>query len=65
LKNEAEGGYYVFCRTLPGCHTQSETIEEGAENNRAAIELHVETLVEGGLPVPAEDIFTKLIEILA
>jgi len=36
-----------------------------AEHIRAAVELHVETLVEDGLPIPAEDIFIKLIEILA
>lgn len=51
--------------TLPGCHTQSETIEEGVENIREAIELYVGTLVEDGLPIPAEDIFIKPIEIPA
>jgi len=29
FEKEAEGGYHVFCPTLPGCHTQSETIEQG------------------------------------
>ena len=45
FEKEAEGGYHVFCSTLPGCHTQSETIEEGVENIREAIELCLE--VEG------------------
>ena len=65
FEKEAEGGYHVFCPTLPGCHSQSETIEEGVENIREAIELYVGTLIEDGLPVPAEDIFIKPIEIPA
>ncbi len=39
FEKEAEGGYHVFCPTLPGCHTQSETIEEGVANIREAIGL--------------------------
>src|ERR1043166_5486928 len=62
FEKEAEGGYHVFCPTLPGCHSQSETIEEGVESIREAIELYVGTLIEDGLPVPAEDIFTKQME---
>ena len=65
FEREAEGGYHVLCPVLPGCHTQSETIEEGTKNTREAIELHVESLLEDGLPVPEEDIFIKPIEISA
>jgi predicted RNase H-like HicB family nuclease len=65
FEKEAEGGYHVFCPTLPGCHTQSETIEQGVERIREAIELYVESLIEDGLPIPAEDIFIKPIEIPA
>jgi len=50
FEKEDEGGYHVFCPTLPGCHTQSETVEEGIANIREAIELYVETLIEDGLP---------------
>jgi len=56
FEKEDEDGYHVFCPTLPGCHTQSETIEEGVENIREAIELYVGSLVEDGLPIPTEDI---------
>jgi predicted RNase H-like HicB family nuclease len=65
FEKEAEGGYHVFCPTLPGCHTQSETIEEGVENIREAIGLYIESLVEDGLPIPTEDILIKPIEIPA
>jgi predicted RNase H-like HicB family nuclease len=30
FEKEGEGGYHVFCPTLPGCLTQSETIEEAS-----------------------------------
>jgi predicted RNase H-like HicB family nuclease len=56
FEKEQDGAYHVFCPTLPGCHTQSETIDEGIENIREAIELYVESLVEDGLPIPEEDI---------
>lgn len=65
FEKEDEGGYHVFCPTLPGCHTQSETIEEGVENIRAAMQLYVETLIEDGLPIPEEDILIKPVEISA
>ena len=65
LEREEEGGYHVFCPTLPGCHTQSETIEEGLQSIREAIQLYVESLKEDGLPVPEEDILIKPIEIPA
>jgi predicted RNase H-like HicB family nuclease len=64
-EKEDEGGYHVFCPTLPGCHTQSDTIEEGDRNIREAIELYVDSLIEDGLPVPEEDILIKPIEIPA
>jgi predicted RNase H-like HicB family nuclease len=52
FEKEDEGGYHVFCPVLPGCHTQSETIEEGIQNIREAIQLYVASLVAHGLPVP-------------
>ncbi|HEY4683704.1 MAG TPA: type II toxin-antitoxin system HicB family antitoxin [Candidatus Acidoferrales bacterium] len=65
FEKEDEGGYHVFCPTLPGCHTQSETIEEGIRNIQEAIHLYIESLVEDGLPIPEEDILIKPIEISA
>lgn len=65
LEKEEEGGYHIFCPALPGCHSQSQTIDEGMQNIREAIELYIETLVEDGLPIPDEDILIKPIEISA
>ncbi len=63
FEKEVEGGYHVFCPTLPGCHTQSETVEEGVANIREAIGLYLESLVEDGLSIPTDDILIKPIEI--
>jgi len=60
-----DGAYHVFCPTLPGCPTQSETLEEGISNIREAIQLYVETLIEDGLPIPEEDILIQPIKISA
>src|SRR5487761_764486 len=43
FEKEDEGGYHVFCPTLPGCHSQSETVEEGIVNIREAMQLYVES----------------------
>jgi predicted RNase H-like HicB family nuclease len=65
FEKDDEGGYHIFCPALPGCHSQSETVEEGIQNIREAIQLYVESLIEDGLPVPEEDILIKPIEIPA
>ncbi len=65
FEKEEESGYHVFCPALPGCHTQSETLEDGTENIREAMQLYIETLLEDGLPAPEEDILIKPIEISA
>ncbi len=65
FEKEEEGGYHVFCPILPGCHAQSETIDEGVQNIREAIELYLESLVEDGLPIPEEDILIKPVEVSA
>lgn len=65
FEKEEEGGYHIFCPALPGCHSQSATVEEGVHNIREAIELYIESLVEDGLPVPEEDILIKPVEVSA
>lgn len=43
-----EGGYVAFVPTLPGCHTQGETIEEAEKNIQEAIELYLESMEAHG-----------------
>jgi len=53
FEKEDQGGYHVFCPALPGCHTQSESVEEGLRNIREAMDLYVESLAEDGLATPS------------
>ena len=38
------GGYIGFVPSLPGCHTQGDTLEELMNNAKEAINLYIETL---------------------
>lgn len=49
-----EGGYVAFVPTLPGCHTQGDTLEETEGNIREAIELYLESLAAHKEPIPEE-----------
>lgn len=53
-----EEGFHVFVPALPGCHSFGESIEEARKNIIEAIELHVDGLVENGLPVPVDRVVT-------
>jgi antitoxin HicB len=49
-----EGGYAAFVPSLPGCHTQGETIEEAEKNIQEAIELYLESLEAHKEEIPQE-----------
>lgn len=49
-----EGGYVAFVPSLPGCHTQGETIEETEKNIQEAIELYLESLEAHGEKITQE-----------
>ncbi|OLL29301.1 hypothetical protein BTH42_22680 [Burkholderia sp. SRS-W-2-2016] len=42
----------VVVPDLPGCHSAGETVEEAYVNAKAAIESHLDTLLDEGLPLP-------------
>ncbi len=44
ILEDETGGYIALAPTLPGCHTQGETLDEAARNIREAIELYLETM---------------------
>ena len=50
----SEGGYVAFVPSLPGCHTQGETLEEAEKNIKEAIELYLESLAAHKEPIPKE-----------
>ena len=49
-----EKGYHAFVPALPGCHSFGDTVEEAQANILEAIEVHVESMLEDGEPVPVE-----------
>ena len=55
LRKEPEGGYTVIVPSLPGCVTFGDTLEEGIEMAKEAIQLYIESLKEHGEPVPTEE----------
>jgi len=59
---EPSGGYSIVCPSLPGCHSQGETLEEALTNLKEAAELYIEVLEEDGLPLPepSEPLLTSI-----
>ncbi len=51
IEKDADG-YYAFCPSLRGCHTQGDTYEEVVENIEEAIHLYIESLLAHGETVP-------------
>ena len=49
-----EGGFHAYAPALPGCHTFGDTVDEARANIAEAIELHIQSLLEDGQPVPIE-----------
>jgi predicted RNase H-like HicB family nuclease len=50
----AEGGYVAFVPSLPGCHTQGETLEEAGRNVEEAVALYLDSLLAHGESIPEE-----------
>lgn len=63
LEPAEEGGYVVHVPSLPGCHTQGETLEEAEANAKEAIECYLLTLRDRGEDIPQELEGTKVITI--
>ena len=49
-----EKGYHAFVPALPGCHSFGDSVEEAQANILEAMEVHVESMLEDGEPVPVE-----------
>jgi len=57
FETEEEGGYHVFCPSLPGCHSYGATLDEAKANIKEAIEVYVESLKKDGEAIPIEKDF--------
>ncbi|MBI2675562.1 MAG: type II toxin-antitoxin system HicB family antitoxin [Candidatus Aenigmarchaeota archaeon] len=54
LKKGEDGWFTVTCPSLSGCISQGRTEDEAKRNMREAIELHIKSLAEDGLPLRSE-----------
>ncbi|MBM3958141.1 MAG: type II toxin-antitoxin system HicB family antitoxin [Gemmatimonadetes bacterium] len=60
---QADGNYSAYSPDLPGCAATGKNRKEVEENIRAAIEMHVQGLVEDGQPVPVSGSIAEYITI--
>lgn len=56
LTPDETGGYVVTCPALPGVVTQGDTIEEARAMAVDAIQCHIESMIEDGLPIPEDHV---------
>ena len=49
-----EGGYWVEVPALPGCYSQSETLDDALDNVKEAIALYLEALMDEDMRIPMD-----------
>ena len=52
IEEAPEGGYFIQIKDLPGCYSQSETVEEALKNIDEARKLWMESMYEDGNEIP-------------
>ena len=57
------GGYHAYCPSLPGCHSEGDTLDEAIANLREAVTVYLESLQAHGESFPVEDILIKPLDI--
>jgi predicted RNase H-like HicB family nuclease len=62
---KAGNNYSAYVPDLPGCVATGSTIEETERDIRAAIELHIEGMMEDGLSIPQPTSIVQYIEVPA
>ena len=62
---KAENNYSAYVPDLPGCIATGSTMEETEREIREAIGLHIEGMIEDGLPVPQPTSIVQYIEVAA
>lgn len=61
---KSENNYSAYVPDLPGCVATGYTVEETESEIRAAIEFHIEGLVEDGLPIPEPVSIVEYLEVV-
>jgi predicted RNase H-like HicB family nuclease len=60
---KANGNYSAYSPDLPGCVATGKTQEETKQRMCEAIEMHLQGLVEDGLPIPTSQSFAEYITV--
>ena len=58
-----EGGYHAMCPSLPGCHSEGDSLEDATKNIREAMTVYIESMIAAGDAPPVEDILITSREI--
>jgi len=51
LEKDEDGWIIATCPALPGCVSQGKTEKQALRNMKEAIELHLKSLAEDGIPI--------------
>ncbi len=62
---KAGNNYSAYAPDLPGCVATGVTVHEAESEMMAAMEFHIEGLVEDGLPVPQPSSVVDYLEVAA
>jgi len=60
---KANKNYSAYSPDLPGCIATGKTREEAEQNMHEAIEMHIQGLLEDGLPIPEQESFAEYIAV--
>ena len=60
---KADGNYSAYSPDLQGCVATGDTREEAEQNMHEAVRMHVDGLLEDGLPVPESESFAEYIAV--
>ncbi|MBC7347113.1 MAG: type II toxin-antitoxin system HicB family antitoxin [Clostridia bacterium] len=60
---KAEGNYSAYSPDIPGCVATGRTPEEARQRMQEAIEMHINGLLEDGLPVPEPGAVAEYVQV--
>ena len=60
---KGENNYSAYLPDLPGCIVTGKTVEEIKQLMSEAIEMHIEGMIEDGLPIPAPNSQVDYVEV--
>ncbi len=60
---KANGNYSAYSPDLPGCVATGDTREQTEQHMHEAIRMHVDGLLEDGLPIPESQAFAEYIAV--